>query len=527
MTVEKNSKHGEMTPDKIHAMLENLITRYSGNEYMASRLVNYIEYLLPTALENERENYIIREERKKQLIQDKDEFITRFLHKNNFFYSPQTDLFMLYDGIHFVSYSEGKIQHQILSIIANEEKLLPWKYKIKINIMKQIKERSPLTAIPESATIQFVINSLVPAVFPTRNHVKYFLTIIGDQLNNGAEEPANNLIYIISPAAKDIINEISTQCRALFGHGNILTNIKFKYYEHNYASCRLLQVSEPKQKSIAVPDNLNRYMVDFLSVAAHYYVRYGSADNFLKQCAETRLVDHALLLNRNTPDTIVSNFLERAIHPCAGSKIGPKNMIFIWKKYLEERNVPNIIFHGTLIHMIKDKIPYDVLNETFFDVTSTQLPIVANFLKFWETTIIEDDIELELEIDEIALLFKSWNGGGKLPIQSINDKMIIDLIRHFYPDIVIEDDKYILHVKCVLWDKRIEIMNSLNLFKFECTNNNASSTKTLYEMYEFYCIKNNNKKTIIASKRYFEKIALEIIGGHVDGDGLISPTWWE
>ena len=87
---------------------------------------------------------------------------------------------MLYDGIHFVSYSEGKIQHQILSIIANEEKLLPWKYKIKINIMKQIKERSPLTAIPESATIQFVINALVPAVFPTRNHVKYFLTVIGD-----------------------------------------------------------------------------------------------------------------------------------------------------------------------------------------------------------------------------------------------------------------------------------------------------------------------------------------------------------
>ena len=534
-----------MSAERIHIMLENLIIRYSDNEYMSSRLVNYIEYLLPTALENERENYIIREERKKQLIQDKDEFVLRFLHRNNYFYSPQTDLFMVYDGTHFVSYSEGKIHHQILSTIANEEKLMSWKYKIKINIMKQIKERSPLTAIPESATIQFVINALVPAVFPTRNHVKYFLTVIGDQLKGGGggggggvnEEILNNLIYIISPAAKDIINEISSQCRTLFGYINFLINIKFKYYEHNYANCRLLQVSDLKQKSIAIPDKLVKFMVDFLSVAAHYHMRYGSADNFLKKCAESRLVDHALLLNRNTPETIVSNFLELTIYPCSGSKIGPKNMIFIWKKYLEERNLPNIIFHSSVITMIKTKIPYDESCELFNDVTSTQLPIVANFLKFWETTISEDDTEPELEIDEIAILFKGWNGGnisggggiGKSSIQhtsSVNDKMIIDLIRHFYPDTIIEDDKYILHVKCCLWDKRIEIMNSLHLFRFECSVNNVFSTKTLYELYEFYSILNKNNKQGIVSKRYFEKITREIINDHIDIDGLVLPSWW-
>ena len=115
------------------------------------------------------------------------------------------------------------------------------------------------------------------------------------------------------------------------------------------------------------------------------------------------------------------------------------------QKYLEERNLPNIIFHSSVITMIKTKIPYDESCELFNDVTSTQLPIVANFLKFWETTISEDDTEPELEIDEIAILFKGWNGGnisggggiGKSSIQhtsSVNDKMIIDLIRHFYPD---------------------------------------------------------------------------------------------
>jgi hypothetical protein len=31
----------------------------------------------------------------------------------------------------------------------------------------------------------------------------------------------------------------------------------------------------------------------------------------------------------------------------------------------------------------------------------------------------------------------------------------------------------------------------------------------------------------LASKRYFEKIASDIIDGHIDSDGLISPTWWK
>ena len=33
--------------------------------------------------------------------------------------------------------------------------------------------------------------------------------------------------------------------------------------------------------------------------------------------------------------------------------INSKNMIFIWKKFLEERNVPSIIFHGSLTTMLK------------------------------------------------------------------------------------------------------------------------------------------------------------------------------
>ena len=71
-----------------------------------------------------------------------------------------------------------------------------------------------------------------------------------------------------------------------------------------------------------------------------------------------------------------------------------------------------------------------------------------------------------------------------------------------------------------------EIMNSLHLFRFECSVNNVFSTKTLYELYEFYSILNKNNKQGIVSKRYFEKITREIINDHIDIDGLVLPSWW-
>ena len=44
-------------------------------------------------------------------------------------------------------------------------------------------------------------------------------------------------------------------------------------------------------------------------------------------------------------------------------------------------------------------------------------------------------------IDEICNLFKSWAGKT---VYSINEEMLLDLIQHFYPDVAIDDDKYIV-----------------------------------------------------------------------------------
>ena len=588
--------------DKMISTLKELNEKYKDSEYLSGRLINYIENLLPAALESDALNYKQREDRKKQLTSYKDEFTTRFLHKNNYFYSQQTELFLMYDGTHFLIYSEDDIQHQILTTISDEKCLRVWKHKIKNNIIKRIKERSPLNAIPESTTIQYVINSIYPAIFETRNEAKYFLAIVGDCMLNtrlenivqqqgqgqqtqgqqtqgqqtqgqqtqgqqlidtplssspssikmpAAAAAQADIIYIISPAAKEFLREVSNQCYTFFGISNMFNNIKYKFYDHEYSSCRLIHTADHKGKVITVPTSLNRYMLDLLCVAAHYSKRYLTADNFLKQCSDTKLADHAFFFNKNTLEKIVDTFVDEMLVKNVNNvdsstttttqqKIDNKNMLFLWKRFLDARNVPNIVFHGQLKTLLRTKLPYDEHSDAFLGVTSSYLPLTSNFMRFWETTVMptDEESESELEIDELAKLFKGWihtnqpkNKGVGL---NINEEVVLKVIRHFYPDVIIEDDKYILHMKCTLWDKRNDILNALDMFKYECNAKQQVVPSSVYDAYEFYSVKQNkiNKKNplqqqCIASKRYFEKVAFEIIpSAHFDSDGMLLPTWW-
>ena len=521
-------------PFFLHETLAGLITKHKDNEYVYGRLVNYIENLLPVALDNATETNKLREERRNKLSANRDEFTFTFLQKNNYFYSPQTELFLHYDGLHFVLHNEDDIQHQILTTISSEKCLREWKHKVNKNIIKRIKERSPLNAIPESVTIQFVINALCPSIFPTRNQSKYFLTIIGECLAHKTCENASPLIYIFPLPLKEIIREIGNQCYTYFGLPNIFTNIKFKFYDHTYNDCRLLAIERTSgRKKIDIPLIFTKYMLDFLCVAAHYATRYGTSDKFLNQCNEAKLVEHALFLKKNTPESIVNKFIEKSLTLtiCSSTTVNPsstidfKNMIFLWKKYLDECGIPNIIFQEALKTFLKAKLVYDETKECFMGVTSIHLPVVSQFIKFWEETIIEnegtgeetaasgDDINSdELEIDELCALFKQWTSIGKA---AINDTLIIELIQHFYPDIVIEDNKYILHVKCKLWNKRVEVVNAMKLFQtYQQLNAINTNTNAIYEVYDFYC--SLHKQNRLVSKRYFEKIAIGIIMDDID-----------
>ena len=517
----------------MHHTLDDLILKYQDNEYVRGRLKNYITHLLPIALENADSVHKQREERKQNLQLLQEDFILRFLSTTNCFYHTYAERFFHYNGLHFQNYNEDNLHHAILSSISTERSLMDWKYKSKTTLLKLVKERALFKAVPEPATIQFVIKTLFPEVFPTRNHVKYFLTVVGDCLFGGNDA---GLVYFIPPHTKDIIQAFDAQSY-MYALPSLMNDIKFKFHQHTYANCRLLTVSPPSQDSSSssssssshsakrweVPLDLSRHLLDFLVVAAHYTTRYGSADNYLKTCSDQTLVQDALYLKENTPESVVQSFINVSLFPSPNSNLDYKNMLFLWKLFLKERKLPGIVFHDTLKTLLLAKgIAYDTATETYLNVSGINMPAVSSFVHFWNTTMEENDSD-ELEMAELLALVNASN--KKIP--PLSEQYLFDLIRHFYPEVVIEDNTFILQRKCRLWNKRDEVKLALEQFISATTR----TGKTLNDAYVFYLgsyaklyLGNEEGRDIHCgptSKRYFEKVAQDMLHGTIDDDGLL------
>jgi hypothetical protein len=498
--------------------LSDLFQEHKENPYALNKIENYVANLTSVINKTLKEKDE-KDKQREKLNKEKDIFVKKFLQTHNYSYCPNTELFFNYDGNHYNVYSEDDIHHEILTAITEGQKLIMLKQKTKSNVIKHIKELSPLNSIPETNTIQYVINKLHPAIFKDKDGAKYFLTVIGDSILKKNE----NLIYIISPRAKDICKDILSQAYNTLGITHIFNCIKYKYYDHNYQDCRLIMINNISKKT-SLDRDLYKHLLDFLCVACHYSNRYGSADKFLENSGNNQLINHSLYLKNNNLENIVDCFIEKSIEKCIGVSIKWKNMIYLWKNFLDNMSIPNVAFNAKLKAQLIQKLEYNEENDCFNNVTSLLLPQVSNFLKFWDENMVKDEDETELEIDEICNIFKSWAGKT---VYSINEDMILELIQHFYPDTIIEDDKYIQQYSCKLWDKKTEIITALEQFKGNNKTSGSSIPESLYNIYEYYC-KLYASKPFRVSKRYFEKIALDYIDDeHIDSDNFILPSWWE
>ena len=61
-----------MDKQSLYDKIDSLLEKYIGNQYITSRIYNYIEKLLPVMIENEVKTQAKREERKKQLSDVRD-----------------------------------------------------------------------------------------------------------------------------------------------------------------------------------------------------------------------------------------------------------------------------------------------------------------------------------------------------------------------------------------------------------------------------------------------------------------------
>jgi hypothetical protein len=526
-------------------MITALYNKYSSMPNVQQKLIHHITDVLPTILETTVQQYQQREERKKSLEEKSDEFIEEFLAKTRYFYHSGTELFFIYSGDKvYEVIKEDNIQHSILTTIsASHKDLMPWKYKIKIQIIKRIRENNILKSIPESETIQNILRLLTPALFHNKDTVKYFLTTIGDILHK-----KNSLHYFInSKTFIPCIKEISQECYKYFGI-NLLTHFKFKYYEHANEECRLINVCDLSNGFIILDDyfksHIIPHIIDLLCVASHYSTRYVSADLFLeKYCNDYSVINHALYLKNNTNLEIVARFIHATTEECPGYTITYKNLLYLWKIFIEEENIPNIFFNHSLQELLSThyeelnldidvmQLPDNFENTIIKNRTSKHLPFVCSFMSFWNTYIIDlnntknnneeedKEEEYELELEELLSLFNKSikRSATTLLHNNVSDKMLLGLIKHFYPDIIIEDDKYLIHVGCRsnIWNKRAEIEEFIKKYKeskIESANANVHplTSQSLYTIYQSYCKYAFDKEYKIISKRWFEKYFISV-----------------
>jgi hypothetical protein len=166
------------------------------------------------------------------------------------------------------------------------------------------------------------------------------------------------------------------------------------------------------------------------------------------------------------------------------------------------------------------------------------LPIQSDFIKFWESSvqvIVSNDYNTfnhELEIDEICSLFKAWTKSKTLveTVSSngnISDENVLKILKHFFPNIEIVEDKYVLNVTCTLWDKNTEIEQSFNYIKTQIKNDTDSkaliSFDDVYNHYYKYCNMNSHKSVV--SKRYFEKYLYFKLSEYIVYERFIETSW--
>ena len=495
-----------MSVINLHNKIDQLYQLYQDDEYMKNKLINIITIELPNTLINIQKSFINREARKTNLQEAHDLFVTQFINNNKYFYCNTSEIFFTYDREHYNIIREDTIIYDILSQLRNQNGLLPWKFKIKTSIIKNIKEISILTSLPESVTIQNVQN-IFSKIFDTKNEIKYFLTIIGDIIL----KKNDNNVNIISNNSKNLLRTIENIGSQYFGQICVCNQFKFKYHDHNYNNCRILVTNNDDNNN----DIIFKNILDIVIVACYYSNRYNNSDNFLESLNDSILVDRVLFLKNNTQESIVTKFISSKIVVSNKSIISIKNMLYLWKLYLEELKLPHIIPLSVLKPLLKNTLKYDPESENFIDYTSNKIPFVSKFLNFWDDTIIEDLDEYYLEIDEIYILFKNYCGFNNKSID-INDNSILNLIRHFYPTVII-DGKYISNISCTKWNKQNDITQFLNKkYNDACQTLTLKNNISLYELYNeystIYCKKNKN--LIVISKNYFDLFISNILSNY-------------
>jgi hypothetical protein len=495
--------------------IQRLITlhqTYADNPYILGRLSKIMENL-PNMLQHIEQTRQESIERISVLSAKQQQFITEFMTTNQYYYCSTTNLFFKYDEQHYSATTDDEIAHHVWQSMPAEEMIHDWQLSTKRFIVKRVRSRSILRTVPESQTIQSVLDALCPAIFESRDMAKYFLTAMGDRILKKSLER----VCIISAKCAWLLHAFKHASMTFLG-ANAVAGFKHKYGRREYAMCRLIQTNSRTDAS-PMPD-----ILDMLCVATHYSERYLNADEFLENdLNDYDTYSHISYLMFRSPENVVGDFCGKYLE--SGDTIMRwKHMHYLWNAYLEQNQLPAIMYLGDLKTELGKRIMFDVDMDAFVGVSSRFLPEIDKFLRFWETTmeyVGDQDEAQEYEMDEMCSLFTKWyldvKPDANIRERHISDKKMRGLIEFYFPSAL---TKYVCGYRNVLWDKRRDVKMALELYRSRVKE---AVSISIHDMYIWY---SRTQRDFTVGKVYFERVVGEDLAIYaIPGTKKISSDW--
>jgi hypothetical protein len=508
-----------MSLENMLKCIKDLHLKYHDQPDILCKMEEYMNKQFPHALDL----FVDRLNRKQNLEKQSKLYIDKFLNNpdQQYFYIQQSNLFVSYNGENYALINEDMIWHTLLTDISTKDHLIPWKHKIKNLAIKKIKEKSILSSIPESCTIQYVIQHLTPILFRSKEEAKYFLTLLGDNILKKQDD----ICQFARKESKDFLICLQDHIQSILGkHSSPTNTIKFKYNNQLFKDCRIISFNDSVKIRSCWNSFLKSHILDIIAVATHYSNQFKSSNNYIEtKCQNTETMHAVCHLSKTTSDLLINKFITEWLVPSTDSgEIKWVEMYYLWKNFIgSECNLPVMpVYIKQLKNTLKSKINYNEGLDLYSMVTSSKLSYVKTFQDFWEQTITEG--EDEFEVSELWSLYLKWMHSKNAKVSDINEDKMHFLIEHFAGSPI--TGKFIT-IKCSLWDKQAEMEDIINQLKVDY-NFCQEEDMTIYKLYKDYCkrILDTSQRTV--SKKYFEKYILKIIPSEYIKDNQLLKEYW-
>ena len=444
-------------------------------------------------------------------------YVVGFLNDpdNQYFYIKNTVSFVKYNGINYTRINEDEIWHAVYTYLKGCDPNI--KHSIKNTILENIQNKSMFKSIPESKTIQTVINFLYPTILNSKEEAKYFLSIIGDNIL----KKNRNIIHYFSEDSKSFVSALNDN---IYDYTKRLStsSIKWRCYKHNFTDCRILKFNKAVLSSHCWQSFIKNYTLDILTVSTHYSDRYKGSENFIKNnFTDSEVKNYILYLKNKNETDIVNDFVESCFHSSSKS-VDWDVIYFVWKSYLQQNNYPNFLFIEPLRQCLIKKYGID------FKIGSPIINKIYKFREFWKETISDAKWQsfCEYEVGEICELYRQWVSNCTELL--LNQETVNQILEYFCSTKPI-GGKYIVNIKCSLWCKWLDINKWIDDYKTiynkEVTNVSISNLYQSYCTYQMQSVKNDMQNNSV-SKDYFTKYLKSNIPKKYISDNLVSHSYF-